>query len=381
MASIYLDHNATTPLAPPVLQAMLPYFEQHYGNASSRHEFGRAARKAVDDARERVADAVGAHPSQVVFVSGGTEANNLVLKGAAGYMKPSQIAVSEIEHPSVMRPAQELAQQGWKLRKLAVDVQGRLDMEDLGRVLQQPTGLVSVMLANNETGTQQDVAQVADMARSRGAWVHTDAVQALGKMEVDFAGLRVHALTLSAHKIYGPKGAAALVLDKRLELKSLISGGAHEKGLRAGTENIPAIVGLGIACELARERLHHSQARLLQMRERLEDGLTAMGAVVFGASAGRLPNTSYFAFPGTDGETMVMELDRMGFSVASGSACSSGSMDPSPVLLAMGVERGLARGAVRVSLGKDNTEAHIAAFLQALGTVAERLKGFAAVAV
>lgn len=381
MAAIYLDHNATTPLDPRVLEAMLPHFRRHYGNASSRHEFGRAARRALDDAREQVAGAVGAQPAQVVFVSGGTEANNLLLKGAAGYLKPSQIAVSAIEHPSVAKPAQELARQGWQLRRLAVDGQGRLDKADLAEALRQPTGLLSLMLANNETGTLQDVAGAAGMARSRGAWVHSDAVQALGKVPLDFAALGVNALTLSAHKIHGPKGAAALVLDKRLELKSLISGGGHEKGLRAGTENVPAIVGLGLACQLAVEELQDTRSRLGRMRERLERGLSELGAVIFGAAAERLPNTSYFAFPGTDGEAVVLELDRLGFAVASGSACSSGSPDPSPVLLAMGVERELARGAVRVSLGKENDTGHVDGLLQALGTVVERLKGFAALAV
>lgn len=381
MTAIYLDHNATTSLDPRVLEAMLPHFRRHYGNASSRHEFGRAARGALNDAREQVAGAVGAHPSQVIFVSGGTEANNLLLKGAAGYLTPSQIAVSAIEHSSVAKPAQELAQQGWKLRRVAVDERGRLDMADLAEALRQPTGLLSLMLANNETGTLQDVAGAADMARSRGAWVHSDAVQALGKVPLDFAALGVNALTVSAHKIHGPKGAAALVLDKRLELKSLISGGGHEKGLRAGTENVPAIVGLGLACQLAVEELQDTRSRLGRMRERLERGLSGLGAVIFGAAAERLPNTCYFAFPGTDGEAVVLELDRLGFAVASGSACSSGSPDPSPVLLAMGVERELARGAVRVSLGKENDTGHVDGLLQALGTVLERLKGFAALAV
>jgi cysteine desulfurase len=367
MLPAYFDHNATTPLDERVLQAMLPFFRERYGNASSRHEYGRTARKAVDDAREQVADMVGAHPSQIYFVSGGTEANNLLIKGAAARLQPSQVAVSAVEHPSVIRPAQELRGQGWKLRSLAVDAVGRLEMDDVEMALRESvTGLVSVMLANNETGVVQDVAAVAELARGAGAMVHTDAVQALGKMPVSFAALNVHAMTISAHKVYGPKGAGALVLDKRLDLKPQITGGEHEKGLRAGTENVPAIVGFGAACALAARRLEELPLELKPMRERMEQGLRTMGAVLFGVGAERLANTGFFAIPGIDGETLVMALDRAGFAVASGSACSSGGTDPSPVLLAMGVERELARCAVRVSLGRENNMSQIEGFLRAL---------------
>jgi len=379
--SAYFDHNATTPLDEKVFEAMLPYFKQHFGNASSRHEYGRIARKAVEEAREQVADAVGAHPSQVVFVSGGTEANNFMLKGASAYLKPSRVVVGSVEHPSVMKPAQELAQMGWSLRKIATDGQGLLDLSDAEFALQEPTGLVSTMLVNNETGVVQNVAVIAEMARKRGAWMHTDAVQALGKIEIDFASLNVHAMTLSAHKVYGPKGIAALVVDKRLELKPLISGGGHEKGLRAGTENVPAIVGFGVACELAQKRLAESSGYLQPLRAKLEIGLAEMGAVIFGQAADRVANTSYFSFPGVDGETLVMELDRAGYAVASGSACSSGSSEPSPVLMAMQVERDIARGAIRVSLGKDNIDAQIDGFVVALQTVLARLRKLSAIAV
>lgn len=381
MQPVYFDHNATTPLDDKVGEAMAPYFQPHFGNASSRHEYGRAARKAVDEARERVAAAVNAHPSQVVFVSGGTEANNLFIKGAAAALKPSRIAVSAIEHPCVARPAQELRMRGWNVCKLAVDGEGRLDFADFEQALQEPIGLVSVMLANNETGVIQEVAAVAEMARGRGALVHTDAVQALGKTEVDFVALKVHALTVSAHKIHGPKGAAALVLDKRIEIVPQLTGGGHEKGLRAGTENVPAIVGFGVACELAAARLRETAASLVRLRDRLEQGLSGMGALRFGAAALRLPNTSYFAFPGIDGETLVMALDRAGYAVASGAACSSDSTDSSPVLLAMGVAPEVARGALRVSFGKDNTAAEVGGFLQALQGELQRLRSLAAVAV
>lgn len=378
---VYFDHNATTPLDTRVLDGMLPYLTQHYGNASSRHEYGRAARRAIDEARQRVACAVGAHPTEVIFTSGGSEANNLFLKGAAAYLKPTQVAVSAVEHPCVLKPAQDLARQGWRLRKLAVDGDGRLEMGELERALSEPTGLVSVMLANNETGVLQDVAAVAQRARGAGALMHTDAVQAFGKIEVDFAALNVHAMTLSAHKIYGPKGAAALILDKRVALKPLIQGGGHENGLRAGTENVPAIVGFGVASQLAMARLRELDARLRQMQARLEQGLTEMGATIFGAAATRLPNTSYFSISGIDGETLVVRLNREGFGVAAGAACSSASPGPSHVLEAMEIEPEIARGAVRVSLGKDNSPAQVEEFLKAVAAVVAEMRRLTAMAV
>jgi cysteine desulfurase len=381
MGHIYFDHNATTPVDPRVLEAMLPYLRGQFGNASSRHEYGTAARKAVNDAREQVAALAGVQPAQVIFTSGGTEANNLFIKGAASYLKPAQIAVSAIEHPCVAKPAQELARQGWRLRRLAVTADGAVDLADVDAALREPTGLVSVMLANNETGVIQDVAAVAERARRAKAWMHTDAVQALGKMPVDFGALNVHAMTLSAHKIYGPKGAGALIVDKRLELRPLIAGGGHEQGLRSGTENVPAIVGFGAACELAGARLAELAPRLERMRARLEQGLHEMGAAIFGERAPRIPNTSYFAFRGIDGEALVIELDKAGFAVAAGAACSSASTEPSATLLAMGVAPELARGAVRFSLGEANALEQVDAFLRALAEVVQRLRRLAAVAV
>ena len=381
MTHVYLDHNATTPLDERVLAAMLPYLREQYGNASSRHEFGTLARKAVNQAREQVAALVGVQVVQVVFTSGGTESNNAFIKGAAGMLKPGRLAVSAIEHPCVAKPAQELARAGWQLRKLAVDSAGRIDLADVAQALKEPTGMVSVMLANNETGVIQDAAAVAALARAAGAWMHTDAVQALGKIAVDFNGLNVHAMTLSAHKIYGPKGVGALVLDKRIELKPLISGGGHEQGLRSGTENVAGIVGFGAACELAGQRLRELAPRLAALRAQFERGLHGMDAVIFGAGAPRVPNTSYFAFPGVEGETLVVELDKAGYAVASGAACSSANPEPSATLLAMGVAPELARGAVRLSLGVQNTPQQVDAFLRALEGVLGRFKRLTAMAV
>jgi cysteine desulfurase len=381
MSHVYFDHNATTPLDDKVFEAMLPYLHGQYGNASSRHEFGTVARRAVDRAREQVAALVGVQPVQVIFTSGGSEANNLFIKGAASYLKPSQIAVSAIEHPCVAKPAQELTRAGWKLRKLAVTREGQIDLPDVDAALAEPTGVVSVMLANNETGVIQDVAAVAERARGAKAWMHTDAVQALGKTAIDFNALGVHALTLSAHKIYGPKGAGALVVDKRLELRPLISGGGHEQGLRSGTENVPAIVGFGAACELAAGRMLSLAPQLEALRTKFEQGLSDLGAVIFGARVPRIANTAYFAFKGIDGETLVIELDKAGFAVAAGAACSSTSTEPSATLLAMGVAPETARGAVRFSLGAANTQQQVDEFLDVLETTVTRLRRLTAIAV
>ena len=381
MTHVYFDHNATTPVDEWVLAAMLPYLKERHGNASSRHEFGTRARQAIDGAREQVAALVGVQPVQVVFTSGGTEANNLFIRGTAAGMKPAQVAVSGIEHPCVTAPAQDLARQGWKFRKLKGMRDGRIDLADVDAALAEPTGLVSVMLANNETGVVQDVAAVGERARRAKALMHTDAVQALGKISVDFNALNVQAMTLSAHKIYGPKGAGALVIDKRLDLRALLAGGGQERGLRGGTENVPAIVGFGAACEIAAGRLGELGPRLAALRNRFERGLSGLNAVVFGAGVPRLPNTSYFALRGIHGETLVIELDKAGYAVGSGAACSGADHAPSGTLLAMGVEPELARGAVRFSLGAANTAEQVDGFLQALAAVTQRLQRMKAMAV
>jgi cysteine desulfurase len=380
-APVYFDHNATTPLDPRVLDAMLPYLREQFGNASSRHEYGRAARRAIDEARQRVAYAVGAHPTEVVFTSGGSEANNLFLKGVAACVAPCTVAISAIEHPCVREPAKQLQRIGWKLREIAVDENCRVAGADFLAACEEKPALVSVMLANNETGVVQDVAALAAQAGSARAWFHTDAVQAFGKRRIDFRALNaagVHALTLSAHKLGGPKGAGALVVDKRVELQPLIAGGGHERGLRSGTENVAAIVGFGLAAELATAQLDTRSRQLEALRTELEEGLVAQGATVFACAAERLPNTSYFAFAGIDGETLVGKLDRAGFAVAAGAACSSANPEPSRVLLAMAVPSALARGAVRISLGVDNGAAQVGDFLAALNTTILQLKGLRA---
>lgn len=376
-APAYLDHNASTPVAPAVLAAMLPYFTQRHGNASSRHEFGRAARRAVDAARQRVAFAVGAHPTEVVFTSGGSEANNLFIKGAAAHLPAGTVAISALEHPCVREPAKALRRHGWHLREIAVDGECRIASADFHAALAERPALISIMLANNETGAVQDIAALAAHAAATGAWFHSDAVQALGKIALDFRSLNaagVHAMTFSAHKLGGPQGAGALIVDKRVDLAPLIDGGGHERGLRSGTENVPAIVGFGVACEAAVNGLQEASLQLRQLRDELERGLAAQGATIFAAQSERLPNTTFFSIPGIDGETLVARLDRAGYAVASGAACSAASPAASHVLLAMGVVPELARGAVRVSLGRHNTADELAGFLRALSATVSQLQ-------
>ena len=378
MEPIYFDHNATTRVDDAVLEAMLPYFQQEFGNASSRHGYGIVARRAIDKARKQVAEAVGVQPVQVVFTSGGSEANNLFVRGAVDSLKPGNLFISAIEHPCVLKPAQAIARRGcdpWPLQQLAVNADGQADVAAAEAAMQaNKPGLVSVMLANNETGVIQDVAAIAELARSHGAYVHTDAIQGLGKIPVDFTALKVHAMTLSAHKIYGPKGAAALIVDKRLLLKPLIYGGGHENGLRSGTENVPAIVGFGVACELAVARLAETAQHVAKLRDQLETGLTGMGAAIFGGQAARIPNTCYFALPDIEGDTLVVKLDKAGFAVAAGAACSSVNPGQSHVLAAMQIDPMLARCAVRVSLGRDNTLQQVDDFLRATQRIVAELR-------
>lgn len=378
MEPTYFDHNATTRLDDAVLEAMLPYFQQEFGNASSRHGYGINARRAIDKARKQVAEAVGVQPVQVIFTSGGSEANNLFVRGAVDSLKPGNLFISAIEHPCVLKPAQAIARRGcdaWALQQLAINPDGQVDTAAAETAMQaNKPSVVSVMLANNETGVIQDVAAIAGLARSHGAYVHTDAVQGLGKIPLDFAALNVHAMTLSAHKIYGPKGAAALIVDKRLLLKPLIYGGGHENGMRSGTENVPAIVGFGVACELAVAHLAETAQHTARLLEQLEAGLTGMGAAIFGKDVTRIPNTCYFALPDIEGDTLVVKLDKAGFAVAAGAACSSVNPGQSHVLAAMGIDPLLARCAVRVSLGRDNTAEQVGDFLRATQRIVAELR-------
>ena len=369
----HLDYNAGAPLDPRALEAMLPFLREEFGNASSGHSFGRRARRAVETAREQVAEAAGARPSEVVFTSSGTESNNTIIKGAALMSMRQTTAVAATEHPCVLCAARSLQRGGGAYVPLAVDSHGVLDMDDLRKTLAGgDCALVSVMRANNETGVLQDVAAIAKEAKAAGAIMHTDAAQALGKVPVDFSGWGADAMTLSAHKARGPKGVAALIVRPEVDWAPLLEGGGHENGRRSSTENVAGIVGMGAACALAAESLAQA-GRLAAMRDKMEEALTAAGAVIFGREAERLPNTSLFGFPKVDGDGMAAMLDQSGFAVATGAACSSMKEEPSHVLLAMGEPMELARTAVRVSLPPDIEEEKVARFTAAALEIQRRL--------
>lgn len=377
---VYLDHNATTPLDERVLEAMLPFMKERFGNPSSLYSHGREARAALDRAREQVAALVGAHPSQVIFTSGGTEANNMALKGVAFSQSSGHLLFSGIEHASVREAAQSLGGGNWRIEQIPVLDQGTVDLKALESLVFSETSLVSVMWANNETGVIQEMGSLAEMARKRGFWLHTDAVQAAGKVELDFAASGAHLMSISAHKIYGPKGIGALIVDKAIALEPLLHGGGQERGRRGGTENVAAIAGFGKAAELAAAELVDRQQEMSRLRGHLEGQLKQAlpDVVIFGEAAERLVNTLFFAIPGIEGETLITQLDREGYAVASGSACGSSHQEPSHVLKAMGVEAEIARCALRVSLGKDSSREDIDGLMTALTSQVKKLQGLAA---
>lgn len=381
--SVYLDHNATTPLDARVLEAMMPYLAGRYGNPSGIYGLGREARSAIDHARDQVAALVNAHPSQVIFTSGGTEANNLAIKGLALGHGVKTLAVSAIEHVSVLAAAKAMRRHGVRTEVVPVDGQCRVRRDRLDGVMaRQRPGLVSIMMANNETGTVQPIAAMSEVVRNGGGIMHTDAVQAAGKIPVDFAGSGAHMMTLSAHKLYGPKGAGALIADKSLDLEPLLHGGGQEKRRRPGTENVAAIVGFGVAAELARLELESRRSYTAALKDHLEARIRQLPEVViFADEAERVSNTVFMGVPGIDGETLLMNLDAAGIAVSSGSACESGSTDPSHVLVAMEVEENLARGAVRVSLGHENSEDEIDLFVDALVKQIQLLRSMPALAL
>jgi cysteine desulfurase len=361
---IYFDHNASTPVDVRVLEAMLPFLNTFYGNPSSLYRLGRVSGSAIDTAREQLAALIGVQPTQIIFTSGGTEANNLALATLAPH---AGLAVSSIEHPSVIQPALYLKSLGHPLKWLAVDSNGLITQDAIDKVILQKTETVSIMLANNETGVVQNITHYADQLRAHGIRVHTDAVQALGKIPVDFNQLKVHLMSLSSHKIYGPKGCGALVFDKSVLLNPIIRGGDQERGLRAGTENVAAIVGFGKAAELAKIELVERHAHLLKLRKLLEQGLSTIpNLTIFAKQADRLPNTVQMGIQGIDDEMLLMQLDQKGIAVSSGSACASALREPSPVLLAMGIDPIQAKTAIRISLGKDNTETDVLEFIKQL---------------
>ena len=367
--AVYLDNNATTALDERVLEAMLPYMGQVTGNPSSVHRFGRLQKDAIEQARESVAQLVGGRAEQVVFTSGGTESNNLLINGFYRQNRGSRIAVSAVEHMSLLEPAQHL---GDMIDIIQTDENGLINRNALEQAVNEQTSLVSVMTANNETGVIQDLSSLVDFAAENNCFFHSDASQAAGKIALDFAGSGIDAMTVSAHKLYGPVGVGALIIDKRLPIKKLQFGGPQEKNLRAGTENVPAIVGFGKAAELAIAEMQDNALHVHVLRDALEKGLKEFrGVSVFAEQAERLPNTVQFGVKGFEGETLLMQLDRKSIAVSSGSACTSGKTEPSHVLKAMKVPDTLANSAIRVSFGKNNTMSDVDALLVALNDIIE----------
>jgi len=373
MSFTYLDNNAGAGLAPDVLDAMLPYLQQQQGNPSSSHRFGRYAQSALDKARQQVAKLVNAQPSQVIFTSGGTEANNQAIAGVAERYDSGKILVSAIEHPAMLEPARRLQRHGFELELIPVDKNGHVDPETLAGMIDDNTRLVSVMWANNETGVVQDIPALTGVCHEKGVPLLTDAVQAAGKLSVDMAATGVDMLTLSAHKFGGPKGIGALVVSPELDWPGYILGGGQEEDKRSGTENVAGIVGFGAAAEYVQSHLEDYQQHCLKLRDLLEQHLKQIpGVTIFADEADRLPNTCFFALQGFDSDTMLMALDKQGFSVSSGSACGTGRQTPSHVLTAMGVPDPIALGAVRVSVSMQNTVEQIEELAKVLEKEANR---------
>ena len=381
---IYLDHNATTPIHPRVFDAMAPYLSDRWGNPSSPYRFGHLARTAVEKARERIAELAGCRPSELVFTGSGTESDNLALRGAARALRcrGDHIVTTAIEHPAVLNTCRALAEEGFRATYLPVGPDGVVDIAALARSLTPETILVSVMHANNETGVLQPIAEIARILRARGILLHTDAVQTAGKLTVRLAALGADLVSFSAHKLHGPKGAAALYVREGVSLHPVLTGGSHERGRRAGTENVPAIVGFAKAMALASQDAADESGRLEALRDRLEDRIlkAVPGVKVNGASARRVPNTSSLSFADVDGESVVLDLDLRDICVSTGSACSTGEPEPSHVLLAMGLSPKEAQGTVRASLGKATRASDVDTAVEALIEAVSRLRGISGAA-
>lgn len=371
----YLDHAATTPVLPEVKEAMLAALDDDFGNPSSVHSFGRRAKEIVEDARDRVAASVGAAPAEIVFTGGGTEADNLALKGAAAKLRGNgnHVIVSAFEHHAVLDAAGWLAKQGLEVTKLRVTGGGRVDPEAVAAAVKPSTILVSVMTVNNEIGTVQHLERIAGLVHAANpqTLVHTDAVQALGNVPVDLQAWGVDLAAFSAHKLGGPKGVGALFVRSSVPVEPILHGGGHERGLRSGTLNVSGIAGFGIAAEVAAKEVYEKSDRLGPMRDRLLEGIRAVvpDVVINGALEHRIAGNLNVCIPGTDGETLLILLDQAGIASSSGSACASGALDPSHVLLAIGVPRDLAKGSLRFSLGRASTDADIDAVLEAFPRV------------
>jgi len=385
MEMIYLDHNATTPTRPEVIDAVARVMRDGYANPASQHRPGQRAHRALDRARETVAHVLGAdlsasNPDRVIFTGSGTEANNLAVLGivrARSREKPGRVILSAIEHASVIEPAEHLLEEGWRLDTLGVTPDGVVRVEDLPPLLSPDTRLVSVMLGNHETGVLQPVGELASLCNQAGVPLHSDAVQAVGKQQVHFRRLGVAALTIAAHKFQGPLGIGSLLLRHDILVEPLLFGGHQQDGLRPGTESVALAVGMATALELWQKEEHEHRRRLTELRQRFERGLTAgfPGAVVNGAGAERLPHTASIAFPGLDGQVLLLALDSVGVACSVGSACSSGSTELSPTLRAMALPQDVVAGSLRFSLGATTTEAEVDEAVRRILKVVAELRG------
>jgi len=372
---IYLDHAATTPADPQVVEAMQPYFSRRYGNPSSLHTLGAEAQEGLQKSREQVAQMLGTEPQCIVFTGSGTESDNLAIKGLAWHKKRGHVITSGIEHPAVLETCRHLEKNGFSVTYLPVDSQGLVNPEHVAQAIREDTILVSVMHANNEIGTIQPVKEIAAISHEHQVPVHTDAVQSVGKVPFTVDDLGVDLLSLSAHKIYGPKGVGALYVREGLKLQPLLHGGGHEKGLRSSTENVPGIVGLGTACELAGQRRDRDISHMRRLRDKLIAGaLEIPRAYLNGHLQKRLPNNAHLRFTAIEGESLLLSLDEKGVAASTGSACSSKKLQASHVLLAMGLTEVEAHGSLRLTLGRGTTEEEIDYVLDILPPIVEKLR-------
>ncbi len=372
---IYMDHAATTPVDERVIEVMLPYFAGKYGNPSSLYSLAQEARKAMEEAREKIAGLINARPEEIIFTSGGTESDNLALKGAAFASKKKHIITSAIEHHAVLQTCEWLEKRGFKVTYLPVDKYGLVKLEDVEKAITKDTALISIMHANNEIGTIEPVEELGKIARVHGIYFHTDAVQSVGKIPVDVEKMNVHLLSISSHKIYGPKGVGALYIRRGTRIEALQHGGGHERKLRSGTENVSGIVGFGKAAEIAKQEMRGETERLSKLRDRLIEGaLKIENSWLNGHPTKRLPNNAHLCFKFIEGESLVLELDFNGVAAGTGSACSSRSLEPSHVLTAIGLRPEETHGSLRLTLGRSNTDKEVGQVLSVLPGIVERLR-------
>ncbi|AEY66448.1 cysteine desulfurase NifS [Clostridium sp. BNL1100] len=376
--TVYLDHAATTYVKPEVFEAMKPYFSEHFGNASSIYSLGRDSKKAVEESREKVAKAIGAEPKEIYFTGSGSEADNWALKGiAAAYKKKgNHIITSAIEHPAIMSSCKYLEGEGFEITYIPVDSDGLVSPEQVRNAIKDNTILISIMFANNEIGTIQPIKEIGAIAKEKGVLFHTDAVQAVGNVNIDVKDLNVDLLSLSGHKFYGPKGIGALYIKKGVKISSFIHGGQQERGKRASTENVPGIIGLGRAIELATENLDEYNKKLIELREKTIEGLFAKVPYIRlnGHRHNRLPGNVNISFEFIEGESLLLMLDMKGIYGSSGSACSSGSLDPSHVLLAIGLPHEIAHGSLRLTFGDENTQEDVDYILEVIPQTVSKLR-------